>query len=481
MIKAGGKRLHKEIHSLIKSIWETERMPGEWTRARICPIHKKGDKMRCENYRGIALLEVVYKILTNILRKKLNQYTEKILGEYQAGFRSNRSTTDQIFALKEIQTTCYEHKIAVYVLFVDFKQAYDTVKRQQMYALMKEMGIPSKIVRMVKMTMDNSTNEIAWKGHKSNNFETKEGLRQGDPLSTTLFNVILEGIIRKSKISTQETIFKNGHQCIAFADDLTLLSTSKKELTKLMSNIIKQAKPFGLLINKEKTKYMIMGETDKENEDNFTLEIEGENVCAFKRVSEFTYLGVKVDEKGHGEGEIKARIAKANKKYGALRPLMKSKDVSRKTKIRIYKTVIRPTATYACETWVLKKSEIDLLERWERKIQRAIYGGVKIDGQWRRRNNKELEELYNEPKITTAIKAQRIRYLGHIERMGKARMPKMVLLRKPIQKRRIGRPRRRWKDSVYEDLKQSNIVNWKEKALDRKQWKEVVKKCMERL
>lgn len=82
------------------------------------------------------------------------------------------------------------------------------------------------------------------------------------------------------------------------------------------------------------------------------------------------------------------------------------KYVSKKTKIRIYKTVIRPTATYACQTWVLKKSEIDLLERWERKIQRAIYGGVKIDGQWRRRNNKELEELYNEPKITTAIKAQ---------------------------------------------------------------------------
>ncbi|XP_072397927.1 uncharacterized protein [Diabrotica undecimpunctata] len=107
--------------------------------------------MRCENYRGIALLKVVYKILTNIVRTKLNQYTEKILGEYQAGFRRNRSTTDQIFALKEIQTTCYEHKIAIYVLFVDL-QAYDTVKQQHMYELMKEMGLPSKIVRMVKIT-----------------------------------------------------------------------------------------------------------------------------------------------------------------------------------------------------------------------------------------------------------------------------------------------------------------------------------------
>lgn len=60
-------------------------------------------------------------------------------------------------------------------------------------------------------------------------------------------------------------------------------------------------------------------------------------------------------------------------------------------------------------------------------------------------------------------------------------MPKMVLSRTPIQKRRIGRPRRRWKDSLYEDLQKSNMVNWKEKPLDRKQWTEVVKKCMERL
>ncbi|XP_072389535.1 uncharacterized protein [Diabrotica undecimpunctata] len=106
--------------------------------------------------------------------KKLNKYTEKILGEYQAEFRSNRSTIDQIFALKEIQTTCYEHKIAVYVLLVDFKQAYDTVKRHPMYGLMKEMGLPSKLVRMVKVTMDNSTNEIAWKGHKSNNLKKRK-------------------------------------------------------------------------------------------------------------------------------------------------------------------------------------------------------------------------------------------------------------------------------------------------------------------
>ena len=156
---------------------------------------------------------------------------------------------------------------------------------------------------------------------------------------------------------------------------------------------------------------------------------------------------------------------------------MKSKYVSRKTKIRIYKTVIRPTVTYASETWVLKKSETDLLERWERKMQRAIYGGVKIEGQWRRRTNKELEELYQEPTITTTIKAQRIRYLGHIERMGSKRMPKMVLSRRPIQKRRKGRPRKRWKDSVYEDLKKSDIERWKELALDRRRWREVVKEC----
>jgi uncharacterized protein YbcI len=101
-------------------------MPKEWSVAVICPIHTKNEKTICSNYRGISLLSVIYTVLSKILAKRLNPYAEEILGDYQCGFRRDRSTTDQIFALKNILEKCYEYNSTLHQLFIDFKQAYDS-------------------------------------------------------------------------------------------------------------------------------------------------------------------------------------------------------------------------------------------------------------------------------------------------------------------------------------------------------------------
>lgn len=75
LIKHGGKDLWKAIYNLITEIWNTEIMPKDWNIAIVCPIHKKGSKLECKNYRGISLLSVIYKIFTNILTKYIASYT----------------------------------------------------------------------------------------------------------------------------------------------------------------------------------------------------------------------------------------------------------------------------------------------------------------------------------------------------------------------------------------------------------------------
>jgi hypothetical protein len=102
MIKCGGKQFTKSIHLLLCKVWENEVMPEEWSIAIISPIHKEGNLLDCNNYRGIVLLSVVYKIMAAIIAKKLSKYTEKIIGHYQCGFRVNRSAVDHIFHIKNV-------------------------------------------------------------------------------------------------------------------------------------------------------------------------------------------------------------------------------------------------------------------------------------------------------------------------------------------------------------------------------------------
>jgi len=91
------------------------------------PIFKKKNKMDCNNYRGISLLCNCSKIFTNIILHRLRKRTEEILSEEQTGFRANRSTVDQIFALRQIMEKYLEMNCGLYIGYIDFKKAFDSV------------------------------------------------------------------------------------------------------------------------------------------------------------------------------------------------------------------------------------------------------------------------------------------------------------------------------------------------------------------
>ena len=80
MIKAGSSTIRCVIHKIIIAIWNKEELPGEWKESIIVPMHKKGDKTHCNNYRGISLLSTTYKILSNILLTRLIHMQRKLFG-----------------------------------------------------------------------------------------------------------------------------------------------------------------------------------------------------------------------------------------------------------------------------------------------------------------------------------------------------------------------------------------------------------------
>ena len=142
------------IHKLIVSIWNKEELPEEWKESIIVPIHKKGDKTDCNNYRGMSLLPTTYKILSNILLSRLTSYAEEIIGDHQCGFRRNRSTTDHLFCIRQMPEKKWEYNEAVRQLFTDFKKAYDSVRREVLHNILIEIRIPMKLARLIKMCLN---------------------------------------------------------------------------------------------------------------------------------------------------------------------------------------------------------------------------------------------------------------------------------------------------------------------------------------
>ena len=118
------------IYKLLIKVWDTENIPKYWKYGIIYPIYKKGD-MICDNYRAIRLMSTAWKILGNALHLRLMSYAEEVIGEHQGGFRCDRSTTNQIFTIRQIFENCWEHNIEVNCLFIEFKSAYESIFREQ--------------------------------------------------------------------------------------------------------------------------------------------------------------------------------------------------------------------------------------------------------------------------------------------------------------------------------------------------------------
>lgn len=463
LIKYGGNTLAERIHRLILKIWKEEHMPSEWRTGLLVPVPKKGDPTDCTNYRGIMLLNTSYKILTSIIHKRLEIHLDREVGDYQQGFRKGRSTIDAIHIITQIIEKCHEHEIIFHILFVDFKQAFDSLIRQALAQEMKNLNIPEKIIRLVKMTMEGSKAVLTTSEGTTGTIRVETGVRQGDALSADLFNIALEGVIRALKCTG--TIATKSVQVIAYADDIVIIARNIKSLNETFLTLDREANSRGLAVNVNKTKYMT-NSTVKTNP--ITI-----NMYKFEKVESFKYLGVMVNTNNDRNEEIAERVQAGNRAYFCHRRTLHNNNLSKYTKIRIYKTIIRPIITYAGETMCLTRKTCEKLRIVERKIVRRIMGPRRTgENEYTRLTNSEIKKILNED-IVCFIKSQRIRWYGHVKRRNSEAYIHSITKWKPVESRPRGRPKSRWEDQVMEDLKNMGIKNWREDVGNRKAWRAI--------
>ncbi|XP_043943589.1 uncharacterized protein LOC122815288, partial [Protopterus annectens] len=274
------------LYPLFERIWAEETVPSEWKESHLIKLPKKGDLSKCDNYRGINLLSVPGKVFNRILLERIKDTTDKKLREEQAGFRKNRSCIDQIATLRIIVEQSVEWNSPLYINFVDFEKAFDSVDRETLWSLLKHYGIPTKIVNLIKNSYNGLSCRVIHGGQLSESFQVKTGVRQGCLLSPFLFLLVIDWIMKKStagqKNGIQWTLW-NQLEDLDYADDLALISHSQQQMQNKTNLVAVTALEVGLNINNLKTKILKLNST---NTNPITLQGK-----PLEEVQSFTYLG----------------------------------------------------------------------------------------------------------------------------------------------------------------------------------------------
>lgn len=466
LLKANAELMANILQPILQTIWAEEQLPNEWTKGIIIKLPKKGDLRYCNNWRGITLLNTLNKALAMIVLERISEHVEQNMRREQAGFRSGRSCVDQSNTLRIIMEQAVEWNTPLYVVFIDFERAFDTLQREFIWRALRKKGIPNKIINVIKALYSNAKTSVLHNGQLSEEFEIEYGVRQGCPLSPLLFNCALDEIMKEStRVSRgiKWSLF-DSLEDLDYADDIALLAHKYSEMQQKLDILATNARKAGLRVNTRKTKTLRINTNIQA-----PLTVYGEQI---EEVVEFTYLGSIIDTKGGSEADISNRISQAKRAFGRLHMIWRSSQLSRKTKLSIFNACVKSVLIYGSETWHLNESDKNRLQVFVNKCLRII---CRIF--WPNRiTNVELWNITGQENIANQIRRKKWRFIGHTLRKPDTEIAKQALEWNPPGKRKVGRPRNTWRRANNSELK-THGTSWervKHIAQDRTEWKSFV-------
>lgn len=370
------KRLPVEMLMLLMHIFNAclaiGYFPDHWKQAVVNCILKPGKPPSLvESWRLISLISCLGKLFERIVlnRMKITIEDNQIFIPEQYGFVAGKSCTHQLYRTTRFIKQHLNKKRSVGMLCLDLKSAFDVVWHDGIVHKMKTFGFPISMVKLIKSFLTNRQSVVRVGTAKSRSIKMRAGVPQGAVLSPTIFNIF-----------TSDVPKLDGAHLAQFADDQSIsvashkTSAIRRKLQTLSNRLIRYFKRWRITVNGQKSELVLFTKkTAERHRPRRPLRIDGEEV-AWK--SSLKYLGVILDKRLTYKDHTTFVYQKLNKVIKSMYPLInKRSKLIIKHKLILFKSIYRPTCTYAAPVWLnCAKTHILSLQRMQNRFLKLILG-----------------------------------------------------------------------------------------------------------
>ena len=354
------------VHFFVKffnTLFDKGIFPDGWTESIVIPLFKKGDMNNPSNYRGISLCVTSSKLYSSIINNRLREWVEQnnITGEYQAGFKRGYSTIDHMFTLLACVQKQFAANRKLYVAFIDFEKAFDSINRNLLWPILLKNGIKGKLFRCIKSMYSNVKARVRCGDKLTDYVNCTAGVKQGDVCSPILFSLFINElalqVIDKGRHGACFMIDAFELFILLLADDVILMSETVVGLQTQLNSLQHAASELELKVNM--------------NKSNIIVFRKGGYLGARKRwiydgvvmpaVNVYKYLGIYFTTRLSFVSACRDLASRAkNALVCVLQKLYLLNNNSLEVFLKLFDAQVQPIAQYGSELWGLDKAAIHI-------------------------------------------------------------------------------------------------------------------------
>ena len=391
--------------------------PEEWKKVKIKVIYKKGDVEDLSNSRPMCSLPSMHKLFSTILYGRLYPMLDQNQAEDQAGFRKTYQTTDHLATYRMLEQKCQEWGIKMWTATVDFTKAFDSITHNSIWEALLSFNVDHGYVCLLRKIYKDQKASVQT-DEESEIFDIQKGSKQGDPMSSLLFNTVLQyalkNVIQRWQKKKGMGIYFSDQErdCLTnlrFADDVMLFATSKEQIRSMMCEFKDATEKVGLRIHPDKTK-ILSNQSNMNYDTKRYIKIGEMSIEILAKSENMKYLGQRISFHQQETLEIKSRIRAAWATFHKYRQELTSKKYMLKLRLRLFDATVSPTLCYAAGTWTPRCYASSSKRKENTKKLKNMLWSIKM-----------MKELLTRPKIVALtmkaemVKAQNLKMIWTVE------------------------------------------------------------------